>query len=126
MKFVCLGYLDEKQWDALSRSEQDAAMRECFAYDDMLRANGHFVGGEALASARSARTLRWTGGRVLVTDGPFAEAREQLGGILVLEAKDMDQAVDLISRHPGVRLGGPFEIRPVEDLPEIHPRIGAS
>lgn len=126
MKFVCLGYLDEKQWDALSRSEQDAAMRECFAYDDMLRANGHFVGGEALASARSARTLRWTGGRVLVTDGPFAEAREQLGGILVLEAKDMDQAVELISRHPGVRLGGPFEIRPVEDLPEIHPRIGAS
>lgn len=124
MKFVCLGYLDEQQWDALSKSEQDAAMQECFAYDDMLRAGGHFVGGEALQSVRTARTLRWKGGKVLVTDGPFAETREQLGGILVLEAKDMDQAVELIAKHPGVRLGGPFEIRPVEEIPEIHPRLG--
>lgn len=124
MKFVCLGYLDETQWDARSKSEQDAAMQECFAYDDMLRANGHFVGGEALQNARTARTLQWKGGTVTVTDGPFAETREQLGGILVLEAKDMDEAVELISKHPGVRLGGPFEIRPVEEIPGIHPRIG--
>jgi hypothetical protein len=99
-------------------------MQECFAYDDVLRRNGHFVAGEALQSVRSARTLQWKGGKVMVTDGPFAETREQLGGLLVLEAKDMDHAVELMSKHPGVRLGGPFEIRPTEELPGVHPRIG--
>lgn len=124
MKFVCLGYMDESRWDAMAKSEQDALMQECFAYDDVLRQNGHFVGGEALQSARAAKTLRWQAGKVLVTDGPFAETREQLGGLLMLEAKDMDHAVELMSRHPGVRLGGPFEIRPTEALPGVHPRLG--
>jgi hypothetical protein len=123
VKFLCLGYMDETAWDALSKSEQDAMMRECFAYDDVLRKNGHFVGGEALQSVRSARTLRWKADKVVVTDGPFAETKEQLGGLLVLEAKDMNHAVELMSRHPGVRLGGPFEIRPVEEIPGVHPRI---
>ena len=106
MKFVCLGYLDESRWESLSKSEQETMMQECFAYDDMLRKNGHSAAGEALASARTARTLRWDGRKVLVTDGPFAETREQLGGILVLEARDMAEAVELIRKHPGVRLGG--------------------
>ena len=124
MKFLCLGYMDEKKWDAMSKSEQDAVMQECFAYDDVLRKNGHFVGGEALQSGRTAKTLEWRGGKVLVTDGPFAETKEQLGGLLVLEAKDMNHAIELMSNHPGVRLGGPFEIRPVEEIPGVHPRIG--
>jgi hypothetical protein len=123
VKFLCFGYLDETAWEAISKSEQDARMQECFAYDDVLRKNGHFVAGEALQGARAARTLRWQGGKVLVTDGPFAETRELLGGLLVLEARDMDHAVELMSKHPGVRLGGPFEIRPVEELPGVHPRI---
>lgn len=126
MKFVCLGYLDESRWESLSKSEQETMMQECFAYDEMLRKNGHFAAGEALASARTAKTLRWDGRKVLVTDGPFAETREQLGGILVLEARDMAEAVELIRKHPGVRLGGPFEIRAVEEIPEIYPRIGES
>jgi hypothetical protein len=116
--------MDEKKWDALSKSEREAMMKECFAYDDILRKNGHFVGGEALQSARAAKTLTWKGGTVVVTDGPFIETKEQLGGLLVLEAKDMDHAVELMSKHPGVRLGGPFEIRGTEEIPEIHPRIG--
>ena len=124
MKFVCLGYIDEKKWDGLSKDQQNAMMQECFAYDDVLRANGHFVAGEALQSARTARTLRWNGREVMVTDGPFAETTELLGGLLVLEARDMKHAVELMSKHPGVRLGGPFEIRPVEDIAEIHPRLG--
>ena len=123
MKFLCLGYMDGKKWDAMSKSEQDAMVQECFSYDDVLRKNGHFLGGEALQSARTAKTLRWKSGKVLITDGPFAETREQLGGLLVLEAKDMNQAVELMSKHPGVRLGGPFEIRPVEEIPGVHPRI---
>jgi hypothetical protein len=124
VKFVCLGYIDEKKWDGLSKDQQKVMMHECFAYDDVLRTNGHFLAGEALQSARTARTLRWNGREVMVTDGPFAETTELLGGLLVLEARDMRHAVELMSKHPGVRLGGPFEIRPVEDIPEIHPRLG--
>jgi hypothetical protein len=115
MKYVCLGYLDEKTWDAMSESERNALMDECFAYDDVLRKGGHFVGGEALQSARNATTLRYRNGRVSVTDGPYAETKEQLGGILILEATDLNHAIQLMSKHPGVK-AGPFEIRPVEDL----------
>ena len=115
MKFICLGYGDEKKWTSMSENERNAWMDECFAYDDVLRRNGHFAGGDALGSAQSARTLRWEKGKVLVTDGPYAETKEQLGGILVLEARDLDHAVQLMSKHPGVKAGS-FEIRPVEDL----------
>ena len=115
MKFICPGYLDGTKWDAISKSEQDAMMQECFAYDDVLRKHGHFVAGEALQSGRAAKTLRWKGSKVLVTDGPFAETREQLGGLLVLEAKDLNHAIQLIAEHPGLRLGGPFEIRALDD-----------
>jgi hypothetical protein len=114
MRFICLGYADERMWETLSKSEADALMEECFAYDDVLRKNGHFAGGEALQSARSAKMLRWNGNKVLVTDGPYAETKEQLGGLLVLEARDMDHAIQLMSKHPGVRFS-PFEIRPADD-----------
>ena len=115
MKFVCLGYIEEKQWEGLSEAERNAMMDECFTYDDVLRKNGHFAGGEALGSAQSAATLRYRKGKVVVTDGPYAETREQLGGILILEADDMKHAIELMSRHPGVK-AGPFEIRPAADL----------
>ena len=115
MKYVCLGYYDEKQWGTITESEQNAMMDECFAYDDGLRKRGHFAGGEALQSARNATTLRWQNGKVSITDGPYAETKEQLGGILVLEATDLNHAIQLMSKHPGLK-AGPFEIRPVEDL----------
>lgn len=115
MKFICLGYIQEGKWEALSESEQQALMDECFAYDDVLRAGGHFVGGEALQSAGHAITLRWREGGVSATDGPYAETKEQLGGILILEATDLNHAIKLMSEHPGVKVG-PFEIRPADDL----------
>jgi hypothetical protein len=93
-------------------------MDRCFDYDDVLREKGHFIGGEALGPGRSATTLEWKGGKVLVTQGPYAETREVLGGILVLEARDMNHAIQLMSEHPGVRLG-PFVIRPAADMTEI-------
>lgn len=114
MKFVCLGYADEKTFESMSKTEIDAAMEECFQYDDELRENGHFVGGEALQSARKAATLWHKDGKVVVTDGPYAETKEQIGGILLLEARDLDHAVQLMSKHPGVRFG-PFEIRPADE-----------
>jgi hypothetical protein len=115
MKYICLGYIDENKWDALSESERNAFIDECFTYDEVLRKNGHFAGGQALQSARNAITLRWHDGRVSTTDGPYAETKEQLGGILILEARDLNHAIQLMSEHPGVK-AGPFEIRPAGDL----------
>lgn len=115
MKFVCLGYAAEKDWEALSKSEQDAFIAKCFAYDDELLGGGNWIeGGQALQSAAKTKTLRSKDGKVIVIDGPFAETKEQLGGFGVLEARDMEQAVELMSKHPGVGLG-PFEIRPVDE-----------
>jgi hypothetical protein len=115
MKFICLGFAEEKKWYDLPQERLETMMEECFAYDDVLRKNGHFLGGEALQNSNTAKTLRWTGDKVIVTDGPYVETKEQLGGILILEAKDMDHAVELMRKHPGVRLGGPFEIRPADE-----------
>jgi len=111
MKFVCLGYIEEGKWDSLSETERNFLMEECFAYDDELRRGGHFVGGEALQGPRSGATLRFLNGSVQITDGPYAETKEQLGGILLLEARDLTHAIQLMSKHPGVKMG-PFEIRP--------------
>ncbi len=118
MKFVCLGYIDEKKWESVSESEAHTMMDACFAYDDKLCENGHMAGGEALQGSGTAKTLSWKDDRVTVTDGPFAETREVLGGILILEARDMDHAVELMAKHPGVKVG-PFEIRPAEDLSQM-------
>ena len=118
MKYICLGYFDENNWEAMSESEKHAFFDECFAYDDVLRKNGHIVGGEALQSARNAVTLRWKNGKVSITDGPYAETKEQLGGFGVFEARDLNHAIQLMSKHPGVK-AGPFEIRPVDDLTEM-------
>ena len=115
MKFVCLGYMEAGRFEALSEAERNAFMDACFAYDDVLRKNGHFAGGEGLQPARNAVTLRFGNGKVSATDGPYAESKEQLGGILILEARDLEHAVELMSKHPGVR-GGAFEIRPAADL----------
>ena len=88
---------------------------ECLAFDEELRKNGHFAGGEGLQPPQSAATLRWKDGKVSITDGPYAETKEQIGGILMLEARDLNHAIQLMSKHPGVKVG-PFEIRPAEDL----------
>ena len=115
MKYMCLGYLDEKKFDAMTEAERNAFMDTCFDYDDVLRAKGHFLNGEGLESARTATTVRVKNGKPFVTDGPFIETKEQLGGVLILEAKDLDEALQLISHHPGIAAAG-FEIRPIADM----------
>ena len=115
MKYICLGYMEEGKWNTMSESEQTAFVDECFAYDDELRKKGHFIGGEALQSVRNATTLRFQNSKVSVTDGPFAETKEQLGGILVLEARDLNHAIQLMSKHPSIRMGASFEIRPADE-----------
>lgn len=118
MKYICLGYIDHNAFASLPEAEQLAMVDRCCAYDDELRANGHFIGGEGLQPPNTAMTLRYTNGKVIATDGPFAETKEQLGGIMILEARDLNHAVDLISKHPGAQYG-PWEIRPAADLTEM-------
>ena len=122
MKYLCFGYLDEKLWGTKSESEQKAMIDACFSYDEELRRNGNWVGGEGIQGPDNATTLRYQNGKVAVTDGPYAETKELLGGLLILEARDLNHAIQLISKHPGVKMGT-WEIRPVQD---ITPMIGIS
>lgn len=115
MKYVCLGYIEPGKFENMPERERNAMVDECFTYDDVLRKNGHFAGGEGLQPPNNAVTLRFRNGKVSVTDGPYAETKEQLGGILILEANDLNHAIQLMSKHPGVR-AGLFEIRPAADL----------
>ena len=119
MKYICLGFMNDEVWETLSESEQNSFVDGCFQYDEELKRTGHYAGGEALHPAKSAAILRYQGGRVTVTDGPFAETKEQIGGIMILEAKDLNEAIRLMSKHPSLHLGkggGSWEIRPAADL----------
>lgn len=116
MKFAFLGYHLEQNWIAMSKSQQEAMIDECFTYDSKLVKEGFMrEDGAALQPSRTAKSLRWRNGKVLVTDGPFTETKEQLGGIGVLEARDLAHAVEILSKHPGLHYGSTFEIRPIDE-----------
>jgi hypothetical protein len=119
MKYVCLGYYEPKKHEAMTERERNAMFDTCFEYDNHLRASGHWAGGEALQGPETALTVYWKNGKVATTDGPYAETKEQLGGILLLEARDMNHAVQLMTQHPSVKYGSIFEIRPVVDMSEV-------
>jgi len=119
MKYICFGYYDKAKFEGMTESERNAMFDTCFEYDDHLRANGNWAGGEAIQPAENALTLYWKNGKVATTDGPYAETKEQLGGILILEARDMNHAVQLMGQHPAVKYGNIFEIRPVGDLSKM-------
>jgi len=120
MKYVCLGYLEPGKFENMGESERNGVLDACFGYNDELRKNGHLVAEEALQPADTAVTVSWTDGRVAVTDGPYAETKEYLGGIQVLEARDLNHAIQLVSQSPGLKLNcGTIEIRPVADLKEM-------
>jgi hypothetical protein len=119
MKYICLGYYDPAKHAAMTEDERNAMFDECFEYDDHLRANGHSGIGEALQPAETALTLYWKNGKVVTTDGPYAETKEQLGGLGVLEARDMNHAIQLMSQHPAMKYGTLWEIRPVFDMTEM-------
>jgi hypothetical protein len=109
MKYICLGYLDPGHFESMSESEHNLVFDECFSYNDELRKNGHLLAEEPLQPANT-----------VVTDGPYTETKEQLGGIQVLEARDLNHAIQLISQSPGVKLKcGTIEIRPAADINEI-------
>jgi hypothetical protein len=120
MKYICLGYLEPGKFENMSESERNNVLDECFSYNDELRKNGHLIAEEPLQPANTAVTVSWKNGKVAVTDGPYAETKEQLGGIQVLEARDLNHAIQLISQSPGVKLNcGTIEIRPAADISEM-------
>jgi len=120
MKYICLGYLEPGKFEGMTEDERHATFDECFEYNDHLRANGHLVAEVPLQPPETALTLYWKNGKVATTDGPYAETKEQLGGIQILEARDLNHAVQLVSQQPGFKYGlGPIEIRPVMDWSEI-------
>jgi hypothetical protein len=114
MKYLCLAYEEEKKLNALSRSEWDALRGETLAYVEALRNRGHLIVTNALQSARTAATVRVRSGKLSVTDGPFAETKEQLGGFFLIEARDLNEAIQVASKWPSARLGT-IEVRPIEE-----------
>jgi hypothetical protein len=115
MRYLCMGYHPEKAFASMPEDQRKAMMEENFAFETTLRKNGHIVDTTALHGANSAATLRFDGGKVSVTDGPYAETKEQLGGVLILEAKDLNHAIQLMSKVPCMRVGGAMEIRPINE-----------
>ena len=115
MQYLCLIYEDEKEWQRMSKSETEKVIGEFQAYTQSVRKSGHYVGGNALQPTHTATTVRVRQGKVSTTDGPFAETKEQLGGYYLLQARDLNEAIQLASRIPGARLGS-VEVRPIMEV----------
>jgi hypothetical protein len=115
MKYLCLIYDEEKKVAAMSKSESDGFMGEYFAFTDAIQKSGHYIGGEALQPVQTATTVRVRNGKVSTTDGPFAETKEQLGGFYLINARDLNDAIQVASRIPSARLGS-VEVRPIMEF----------
>jgi hypothetical protein len=115
MKYLCLVYYQEDAIDAMSAREWDSLVGECIACGEGLTQSGHMLGGESLQPVRTATTVRVRGGKISTTDGPFAETREQLAGFYFIEARDLNDAIQVAAKIPPARLGS-IEIRPVREL----------
>jgi hypothetical protein len=126
MKFVCLGYHDEAKWQAIPDADRSALMDDTFAYGRLLVDRGHVIDDRALQGAANAATVRFDKGKASVTDGPFAETKEQLGGLMVIEASDLNEAIQLMSKMPCMRMGGAIEIRPVNEEIKFVPETSAT
>ena len=115
MRYLCLIYENEKAWETTPPAESEAVMNEYFEFTDDIRKKGKYVAGEALHPTATATTVRVRNGKVSTTDGPFAETKEQLGGFYLIEATDLNDAIQVASRIPSARFGS-IEIRPVMDF----------
>ena len=113
MKYLCLIYDNESKWASMSDTDAQALMGEYFAFTEGIRKSGHYLAGEALKATPTATTVRVRNGKVSATDGPFAETKEQLGGFYMIEARDLNDAIQVASKIPSARSGS-IEIRPVE------------
>ena len=118
MKYLCLAYEEERKLNALSESEWHALRDETLSYVEDIRKRGHLVVTHALQSVETATTVRVRNGRLSATDGPFAETKETLGGFFLIEARDLNDAIQLAANWPSARIGS-IEVRPIqEELPQ--------
>ena len=115
MKYLCLIYDEEKKISAMPKADTDAFMGEYFSYTEGIRKSGHYVAGEALQPVGTATTLKVRNGQLSTTDGPFAETKEQLGGFYLIDARDLNEAIQIASKIPSTRTGS-VEVRPVVDF----------
>jgi len=117
MKYLCLIYDEEKKLESMPKSESDAFMGEYFAFTEGIKKSGHYLGGNALQPVQAATTVRIRNSKVSTTDGPFAETKEQLGGYYLIEARDLNDAIQVASKIPSARIGS-IEVRPIMEFPQ--------
>ena len=115
VRYLCLIYEDEKKWESMPQEEAGAIFGEYFAFTDGIKQSGQWLGGEALQPTSSATTVRVRNGKISTTDGPFAETKEQLGGYYLINAADLNEAIQVAAKIPGARFGS-VEIRPIVEF----------
>ena len=115
MRYLCLIYENEKQWETMSQEDAGAIFGEYFAFGEGIKQSGHLLGGEALQPTNTATTVRVRQGKISTTDGPFAETKEQLGGYYLINAADLNDAIQIAAKIPGARFGS-VEIRPIMEF----------
>jgi hypothetical protein len=115
MRYLCLIYDEEKRRDSMSKSDSDAIMGEYCAFTEGIRKSGHYLSGEALQPVQTATIVRVRHGKVSATDGPFAETKEQLGGFYLIDARDLNEAIQVASKIPSARTGS-IEVRPIMEF----------
>ena len=120
MRYLCLIYDEETVIDGMSAADREQFHRDYMAFTEEIRASGHYVAGEALQPVQAATTLRARGGKLSTTDGPFAETKEQLGGFYMIDARDLNEALQIAGRIPSIRTGS-VEVRPVVDFSQPQP-----
>lgn len=123
MKYLCLAYEEERTLDALSSEEWEALRKETLDYVEELKHSGRLVLTHALQSVRNATTVRIRHGKLSTTDGPFAETKESLGGFFLVEARDLNEAIQVASKWPSARFGS-IEVRPIEEALRLESRYG--
>ena len=117
MRYMLLIYRDEEQWESSPLPERQEVFQEAVAYSEDLRRRGVYEGGEPLELGNTATTVRMKDGKAVVTDGPFAETKETLGGYSIVDAKDLDEVLAIVRRHPLLKGGLSIEVRPIRTGP---------
>ena len=124
MKYLCLAFGDEEKFNAMSKSELDDLISRCALYDGELKQTGHLISGMSLGWG--ATTLRLRNGKLSITDGPFVATKEVVGGLIMIEARDLNEAIQVASLHPAARmgeeLGWGIEVRQIEENPPCRPK----
>jgi hypothetical protein len=115
VRYLCLIYDDENKWGTMPKAEADAMLGEYFGFTEGIKQSGHYIGGEALQPTPTATTVRVRNGKISTTDGPFAETKEQLGGYYLINAKDLNDAIQVASRIPSAKIGS-IEVRPIMEF----------